>query len=45
MKEKAREEEDQGKDQRVDRDPDFVQIRKLIFLREKKSIPKRTVPD
>ena len=43
MKEKAREEEDQGKDQRVDRDPGFVQIRKLMFLREEKSIRKKII--
>ena len=35
---------DQENDQRVDRDPDFVQIRRKIILREERSTLKRTVP-
>ena len=40
---REKDKEDQRKDQRVDRDPGFVQIHRLIFLREKKSISKRAI--
>ena len=40
---RRRKEKDQGKDQRVDHDPSFVQIRRMIVLREKRSTPKKTV--
>ena len=40
---RRKEEKDQEKDQRVDRDPSFIQIRRLIFLRDKKSISKRAI--
>ena len=41
---RRREEKDQGKDQEVYHDSDFVQIRRMIVLREERSTPKRTVP-
>ena len=42
---RTREEKDQGTDQRVDHDPDFILICRMIVLREERSTPKRTVPD
>ena len=32
------------KDQKIDHDPDFVQIYKVVVLGEERSTPKRTVP-
>ena len=41
---RRRKEKDQRKDQRVDHDPGFIQIYKMIILREEMSTLKRAVP-
>ena len=42
---KRKEEKDQDKDQRVDHNPGFVHIRRVIVLEEKRSISKRAIPN